>query len=125
MKRLVFIVALLLLFVPVRAAEDFTGKWSGAFNITEPEQQDDVVTMQLTHKGKDLTGTAGPNATQQWPVKGTVDGNKLTFEVQHEGGMPVKFVLTYAEGHLKGDASAEMNGMKLSAKVDVQRTKSN
>ena len=123
MKRLMFIVALLLLFVPVRAAEDFTGKWSGAFNISEPEQHDDTVFFQLTHKGKDLTGTAGPNAETQWPLKGTVDGNKLTFEVAHEGGGQVKFMLTYAEGHLKGDASAEMNGMKLAAKIDVQRVK--
>ena len=122
MKRLVLMAALLLLFVPVRAAEDFTGKWSGAFNISEPEQHDDSVMLQLTHKGKDLTGTAGPNAEKQWPLKGTVDGNKLTFDVTADGGQ-VKFVLTFAEGHLKGDATAEMNGMKLAAKVDVQRAK--
>ncbi len=79
MKRLVFAVAILLLFVPVRAAEDFTGKWSGAFAITSPEQKDDVVLLDLKQKGTELTGTAGPSAEEQWPLKGTVDGNKLGF----------------------------------------------
>jgi hypothetical protein len=124
MKRLVFAVALLLLLAPVRAAEDFTGKGSGAFVITEPEQKDDVVFLDLKQKGAELTGTAGPRAEQQWPLKGTVDGSKLTFEVQHEGGLAIKFALTFADGHLKGDAGAEMDGMKLAAKIDVQRVKS-
>ena len=124
MKRLSFAVGLLLLLVPVRAAEDFTGKWTGAFVLSSPEQHDDVIFMDLKHKGTELTGTAGPSAEQQWPLKGTVDGTKLAFEVQHEAGPAIKFTLTFADGHLKGDAGAEMDGMKLAAKIDVQRVKS-
>ncbi len=125
MKRLAFVVGILLLFVPVRAAEDFTGKWSGAFLLTSPEQKDDVVLLDLKQKGTELTGTAGPSTEEQWPLKGTVDGNKLAFEVQHGGGGPaIKFALTFADGHLKGDAVAEMDGMKLAARIDVQRVKS-
>ena len=127
MKRVLFAVVVLLLLAPVRAAEDFTGKWSGAFNITSPEQNDDVMVMDLKQKGTELTGTAGPSAERQWPLKGTVDGNKLAFDVQSSGPdgtvAVIKFALTFAEGHLKGEANAEIQGMKLSAKVDVQRTK--
>jgi len=124
MKRLLGLIALVLLVIPVAAAEDFTGKWSGSFITTNPDGSvdKDTIYMDVKHKGKDLAGTAGPKADTQWPLKGTVDGNKLTFEVQSDGPM-VKFVLTFAEGHLKGDANAEAEGRKLQAKIDMERTK--
>ncbi len=122
MTRLALVAWALLVALPVGAAQDFSGKWSGAFVITAPEQNDDFIYLNLTQKGKELTGTAGPNAERQWPLKGTVDGTTLTFEVQSDGPL-VKFVLTYADGHLKGDASAERDGMKFAAKVDAQRVK--
>jgi len=124
MKRLLGLIALILLVVPVTAAEDFTGKWSGSFLASQPDgsTSNDTIYMNVTHKGTDLSGTAGPSLERQWPLKGKVDGNKLTFEVQSDGPL-VKFALNFAEGHLKGDANAEQEGMKLSAKVDLQREK--
>jgi hypothetical protein len=59
----------------------------------------------------------------QWPLKGTVSGNKLTFEVQSESGTVVSFSLTFANGHLKGDANADAPGGKLSAKIDMEKSK--
>ena len=35
----------------------------------------------------------------------------------------IKFTLMFVDGHLKGDAAAEVQGQKLSAKIDVQRVK--
>ena len=124
MKRLLGLIALILLVVPVAAAEDFTGKWSGSFNTVRPDgsADNDTIVMDVKQKGTDLTGTAGPSAENQWPLKGTVNGNKLTFEVQSDGPL-IKFALNFAEGHLKGDANAEQDGRKLSAKVDMQRNK--
>ena len=113
----------MLLVVPVLAAEDFTGKWSGAFVVTgqDGSTRDETILLDLKHKGTELTGMAGPSADKQWPLlKGTVDGNKLTFEVQSDRPL-IKFVLTFADGHLKGDATAELDGEKMSAKVDAQR----
>jgi hypothetical protein len=123
MKRLAVLIGLVLLVVPVLAAEDFTGKWSGAFVTTgqDGSTKDETILLDLRHKGTELTGTAGPSAEKQWPLsKGTVDGNKLSFEVQSDGPL-VKFALTFADGHLKGDAAAEFEGQKMSAKVDAQR----
>jgi opacity protein-like surface antigen len=125
MKRLAIIAfAAALAFVSALAAQttDFSGTWTGTFNVTSPQPNEDVAYIQLKQKGKELTGTAGPSADRQWPLKGTVDGDKLTFEVQHDN-MVLKFALTFAEGRLKGDASAEMDGNKLAAKVDVGRAK--
>jgi hypothetical protein len=124
MKRLLGLIALVLLVIPVAAAEDFTGKWSGSFNTVRPDgsADNDTIVMDVKQKGTDLTGTAGPSGEKQWPLKGTVNGNKLTFEVQSDGPL-VKFSLTFADGHLKGDANAEAEGQKLQAKIDMQRSK--
>ena len=124
------LVSAVLAFAPFapRTAEDFTGKWSGAFNAISPDGSvsQQAIELNLTQKGKALTGTAGPSATRQWNIiKGAVDGNKLIFDVQTtEGsGVIINFVLTYADGHLKGDATADDQGQKRAATIDATRVK--
>lgn len=127
MKRLVLLACLALLAAPVVAAEDFTGKWSGSFVAIRPDGSldEDKIFLDLKHKGKELTGTAGPSAERQWPVlKGVVDGNKVTFEVQAgETGPLLKFALVFADGRLKGEANGEEGGQKRTAKIDAGREK--
>jgi hypothetical protein len=126
MKRLVLVAVFALLLVPVRAAEDFTGKWSGTFVGTAPDGSimNEPIVANLKHKDTALTGTAGPSDERQWPIAegGKVDGNKLTFDVQGNGPL-IKFTLNFAEGSLKGDASAERDGQKMSAKIELTRAK--
>jgi hypothetical protein len=113
-----------LLASALMAAEDLTGKWSGSFIITmDGETKDDSAYMVLKQSGTELTGTAGPDADKQWAIqKGKIEGNKVTFEVQADGPL-LKFELTLADGHLKGDAKAEHDGHSMKAAVDVQRQK--
>lgn len=123
MKKLAGVVGLLLLLAcPLIAAEDLTGKWSGSFIISmDGQTKDDVAFMVLKQNGSELTGTAGPNPDQQWAIqKGKIEGNKITFEVQTDEPL-IKFNLTLADGHLKGEANAEHEGRSLKATVDVQR----
>jgi len=125
MKRLIGIAAVSLLLATVLlAAEDLTGKWSGSFNMTlDGQTREDVVYMVLKQNGAELTGTAGPNVNQQWPIlKGKIEGDKVTFEVQTDEPL-IKFDLTLAEGHLKGNAKAEHQGRSMQAVVDAQRQK--
>jgi hypothetical protein len=125
MKRLIGIAALALLLATVLlAAEDLTGKWSGSFNMTlDGQTREDAVYMVLKQCGAELTGTAGPNVNQQWPIlKGKIEGDKVTFEVQTDEPL-IKFDLTLAEGHLKGNAKAEHQGRSMQAVVDAQRQK--
>jgi hypothetical protein len=126
MKRLAALAVLACLLVPVRAAEDFTGKWSGTFVSTRPDGStaNDTIFMDLKHKGTELTGTAGPREDRQHALsQGKVDGDKVTFQVDADGGV-VRFSLVFAAGHLKGDANAVgPEGQKLSAKIDAERKK--
>ena len=123
MKKFACVIGLaLLLASAVLAADDLTGKWAGSFNITADGQtKDSTAYMVLKQNGTELTGTAGPDANEQWQIlKGKVEGNKVTFELQSDGPL-VKFELTLADGHLKGEAKAEQEGRSMKAAVDVQR----
>jgi hypothetical protein len=130
MKRLALLFALTLFVLPALAAEDFTGKWSGQFTGVAPDgnQMTEPILLNLVHKGAELTGTAGPSAERQWKIlKGKVDGDKMSFEVQAENdsqtGPYVTITMAYVEGHLKGDFNAQRGTEKLTAKIDVTRVK--
>jgi hypothetical protein len=123
MKKIACVAGLVLLLATVlMAADDLTGKWAGSFDITrDGESRKDQIYMVLKQSGTELTGTAGPNAERQMPIqKGKVEGTKVTFEVQTDQPL-IKFELTLADGHLKGEAKAEHEGSSMKAVVDAQR----
>jgi len=103
------------------AAAPFTGKWDG--NISMGGQDQGQAQLNLTQKGKVLTGTAGPGAQQQWPIaKGVVTGAKATFEVQQPNGPLFKFTATIVKGHLMADAVVTgPNGQTQNAKIDATK----
>ena len=126
MKRLPSIIALLLLVVPMFAAADVAGKWSGSFQTTRPDGKvsDEKIVMNFTQKDVDVTGTAGPTADMQQAIRnGKVTGDKLAFEMTTPDGAVTSFALTLANGHLKGEASAELRGTKFKGVVDATREK--
>lgn len=130
MKKLAAIAVALVALVPMLAAQtatNFTGKWEGTFTMQRPdgtEGSSNAVVFNLTHKGKQLTGTAGP-AEQQWTIdKGSVNGGKAMFEVQQPNGPLFKFTLTIVEGRLEGDMTGERDGVvRGRAKVEASRAK--
>src|SRR5688572_10576693 len=97
-------------------------------------QQNEAAYMVLKHVGKELTGTAGPSVDRQWTIlKGTVvvsgtaprESTKVSFDVQDHGASApaLHFELELIDGHLKGNAKAEQDGMAMTAVVDVTRVK--
>jgi hypothetical protein len=82
--------------------------------------------LKLDQKSSDITGSAGPDAGAQLPIArgkiATVNGvTTVTFEVAQPDGPPLKFELQVVIGRLKGKATAEANGGKREATVDVGR----
>lgn len=103
----------------------FTGKWEGTFTLqrddgTEGEAR--PVVFDLTQKGKELAGTAGP-PDRQWKIeKAAVADGKATFEVQQPDGPLFKFALTIVKGRLQGDMTGERDGVvRGKAKVDAAK----
>jgi len=104
---------------------DVSGTWSGSFIAVGPDGQehDNGATLMLKQSGSELTGTAGPNADQQNPIqKGKVEGDKIAFEVPLGEGI-LKFDLTVEGEHIKGTVTATMGEQRMSAKLDVTRSK--
>lgn len=120
-------VAALMPSLVAQGATNFTGKWEGTFTMQRPDGMEgntNPVVFNLTHKGKVLTGTAGP-ADRQWTIeKGAVNDGKATFEVQQPNGPLFKFSLTIVKGRLQGDMAGEREGVvRGRAKVDAARVK--
>lgn len=121
--------ALVLALTPAVAAQtgnSFTGKWEGTFTRERPDGTQDTnkIVFNLTQKGKELTGTAGPGE-EQWQIeKGAVNAGKATFQVQQPNGPLFKFTLTIAKGRLQGEMTGERDGVvRGRAKVDAAKAK--
>jgi hypothetical protein len=126
MKALLCILALAVFALAAPPDLDLSGKWTGSFNITSPdgEQHDSTIVMVLKQKGAEITGTAGPNEEEQFPIaNGKVAGEKITMEVLRPEGPSVKFELAIAGDRIKGAANMSNNGETRTAKVDVGRAK--
>jgi hypothetical protein len=128
MKTFICLGALWLAAMTLSAADspaNISGKWSGSFTVTGAggESQHDTAFVIFQQKGTELTGSGGPDETQQWPIlKGKVEGNRITFEVQSEGPLYKVDVMLVGD-HIKGDVSVVDGGQTSQAKVDLTRVK--
>ena len=105
---------------------DVTGKWTGTLTRSAPDGRTQSIDFMfvLTQKGKDLSGTAGPNADRQWKFeKGTVDGTKVKFQVQQPDGPLRTFTLALVKDRLTGEMLAEQDGQSFTTTVDLGRAK--
>jgi len=129
MKKLIAFALVLAALAPAVAAQtaaNFTGKWEGSFTRQRPDGTEDSnkVVFDLTQKGKELTGTAGPPDQQLKIEKGAVNAGKATFEVQPPNGPLFKFALTIVKDRLQGEMVGERDGQVAGrAKVDAARAK--
>ena len=122
------VIAVLLFTVAHADAQtaNLTGKWTGTLTRTAPDGKSQSLDfmLNLTQKGKVLTGTAGPNAERQWAIeKGVVDAGKVTFRVQQPDGPLRTFTLKLVKDRLQGEMLAELNAQSFTAKVDAGRAK--
>jgi hypothetical protein len=104
------------------AAADTSGKWSGSFT---PENGDaGSAYVILKQSGTTLTGSAGPNANEQWPgLQGKVSGNRISFQVKSAtDGTVYKCDLSLDGDHLKGDVTfTSAEGQSGKAKLELAR----
>lgn len=122
-------VVVLVTLIPALAAAqatNLTGKWIATFTRTAPDGRTQSITFDfhLTHKGKVLTGTVGPNDERQWKIeKGVVDGTKVSFQAQQPDGPLRTYTLTLVKGRLQGTQHLEFNDQKAETTVDAVRAK--
>ena len=94
---------------PQQSAKSVTGTWAGPLIVTvDGKPTEEYVHVVLKQAGEVVTGTAGDNADQQFPIRNgkltTVrDATTLTFEFI-ANGVHTSFSLKAIDGLLKGDA---------------------
>lgn len=106
---------------------DVTGKWSGTYEMNRDGETRSAPAMAvLKQDGSTVTGTVGPNETQQYNIRiGTIDGNKVHLELEPtEGPHLVVLELTVDGDHLTGEAKGETEEGKFVAKLNLSRQKS-
>lgn len=132
MKTISALVFLCLLAVPAATAAqevDVTGKWDVKSTLTAQDGSGRTQTIpfvfDFTQKGKTLTGTISPDPARVWKIeKGTVDGTKVTFQVQQPDGGPLRtLTLTYAKGRLTGTMKIERDGQTGETAIEADRAK--
>jgi hypothetical protein len=100
----------------------FTGSWSGSFEIhfADGRTGNETAWLVLEQSGKTVTGTAGPKADQQAPIRaGVADGKRLTFEVDSTQGKILKVTLKRDGERLTGAASGEIGEDKVHVVLDL------
>jgi hypothetical protein len=93
------------------AVEPFTGNWSGSFAIhfADGRVVDDTAWLVLQQSESNVTGTVGPKAGQQGPIReGAVRGGELTFVADSTQGKTLKFVLEREGETLSGAATGDI-----------------
>ncbi len=123
MKKLLCAIAL---SAAVLLGADVTGKWSGtAVMARDGETHDQSAYFVLKQEGSAITGTAGPSEGDQHPLKdGRIEGNDITFEVEHEGASNVRVRLKVdGDDHMTGEATGETDEGQFRVKLDMKREK--
>jgi hypothetical protein len=130
MKRLIAFALVLAVVTPAVAAQtsaSFTGTWEGTLTMQRPDGtggNPSAAQFNLTQKGKELTGTAGPPDQQRPIEKGIVADGKATFQVQQPDGPLFKFTLALVKGRLQGEMTGEREGVvRGRASIDAAKGK--
>jgi len=114
--------AVLLLGAAVMAG-DISGKWSGEFKVEGGDHSIPQFFI-LKQQDKTVTGTGGPDASEQYPIEnGRIQGDSLKFELT-TGEWKFAYELKMAsQDELRGDLKLESVNDRRSAKVVLSRLK--
>jgi len=117
------VIVLIVLLVIRAAAVDVTGTWSGTFKVSGGDHNVPQIII-LKQDGNKLTGSAGPDAEEQYPIEnGKVEGDRVRFELtsgEWRFGYDLK---REGQDEMKGDIELKSVGSRRTAVVSLSRTK--
>lgn len=115
--------ALAILSAGTMLAGDLSGTWTGTLTRnTDSGPQISTAHVILKQDGPKLTGSGGPSAEEQLPMKKVVvDGEKITFEVE-AGDSALKFAVVAKGDTIEGDVVQERaDGTTRTGKIALKR----
>lgn len=114
------ILAGLLLTATVMAA-DFAGRWSGRFRV-EGGDHDVPQLLVLKQDGNKLTGSGGPNDSEQYPIEnGKIAGDRAHFEIT-TGEWKFTYDLKAEGRQMKGSLELKSLNDRRTASVTLSKT---
>jgi hypothetical protein len=117
MKRA--ILAVFLLTISVMAA-NVSGRWSGRFRV-DGGDHDVPQLLILKQAGNKLTGSGGPDETEQYPIEnGTVDGDRVRFEIT-TGEWKFAYDIKTDGAAMKGSLELKSENDRRTASVSVTK----
>jgi hypothetical protein len=118
-----YVMAAVLLLAAAVMASDMSGRWSGEFKVEGGDHSIPQFYI-LKQQDKTVTGTGGPDASEQYPIEnGRIQGDTLKFELT-TGEWKFAYVLKMAsQGELRGDLKLESVNDRRGAKVVLSRMK--
>ena len=107
------------------AAADVTGKWSGTFTVTGPDGSagdSNPAFMILKQSRSTLTGTAGGDEAEQWPIENAkIENNKITGSVNPSDGATCTVSLTVDGDRMTGEVTVSQGGQTMKGKIELKR----
>jgi hypothetical protein len=119
-----FVLAAIAMAIP--ADTDVSGKWTGTMTRTGPEGNGDTspALLILKQAGSEITGSAGPNDGEQFPLKkGMIANGKVTIEIEPQVNQSIKLELVVAGEKMTGDITMSRDGQSRTGKLEVARSK--
>lgn len=117
--------AVVTLLVACATASDLTGKWSGTFKVDGGDHTVPQLFI-LKQQGKTLSGSGGPNASEQYPIEnGRIDGDEARFELTTGEWKFTYDLKQTAPGALDGTLKLQSVNDSRNAKVSLTRSKGN
>ena len=114
------LLAVLLLTVSLMAAS-VTGRWSGQFRV-EGGDHDVPQLFILKQDGNKLTGTGGPDESEQYPIEnGSVNGDRVRFEIT-TGEWKFAYDLRTDGAKMKGSLELKSENERRTASVSLSRS---
>ncbi len=116
-------VLMIVLFVVGAGASDLAGKWSGTFKASGGDPAIPQIVI-LKQDGNKLTGSAGPDAEEQYPIEnGRIEGDRVRFELT-TGEWKFRYDLQRAgEDEMKGNLELTSVNNRRTAAVLLSRGK--
>jgi hypothetical protein len=120
---LAVVMLIVLLCVAGAAASDVAGKWSGTFKASGGDRGIPQVVI-FKQEGNKLTGSAGPDADEQYPIEnGRIEGNRVRFELT-SGEWRFSYDLQRAgDDEMKGNLELTSVNNRRTAVVSLSRVK--
>ncbi|HUB78336.1 MAG TPA: hypothetical protein VMB03_06040 [Bryobacteraceae bacterium] len=123
--KLLACILLVFALATAAAAADVTGKWSGTFVVMGPNGpagDPNPAFLILKQSGSTLTGTAGQDENEQWPIDNLkMDGNKISGSVSPSDGATYTVTLTVNGDSMTGEVTISDGGQTMKGKIELKR----